>query len=113
MNESMNSACAVVASHAIGSVPLLVEDGKNGFIYKNGNEDDLFVKTRFLLDNPEKRVEVSKKAYRTISEKWNAEVSAERFLSLVNSINSVEKKPELYTDGPCSSATKLKNGWKK
>lgn len=113
LNESMNSACAVVASHAIGSVPLLVEDGKNGFIYKNGDEDDLFEKTRFLLDNPEKRVEVSKKAYRTISEKWNAEVAAERFLSLVNSINSGEKKPELYTDGPCSSATKLKNGWKK
>ena len=113
LNESMNSACAVVASHAIGSVPLLIEDGKNGFIYKNGNEDDLFVKTRFLLDNPEKRVEVSKKAYRTIAEKWNAEVSAERFLSLVNGINGGEKKPELYTDGPCSSATKLKNGWKK
>lgn len=113
LNESMNSACAVVASHAIGSVPLLIEDGKNGFIYKNGDEDDLFLKTRFLLDNPEKRVEVSKKAYCMISEKWNAEVSAERFLSLVNGINSGEKKPELYTDGPCSSATKLKNGWKK
>lgn len=113
LNESMNSACAVVASHAIGSVPLLIEDGKNGFIYKNGDEDDLFEKTKFLLDNSEKRVEVSKKAYCTISEKWNAEVAAERFLSLVNSINSGEKKPELYTDGPCSSATKLKNGWKK
>ena len=113
LNESMNSACAVVASHAIGSVPLLVEDGKNGFIYKNGNEDDLFLKTKFLLDNPEKRVEVSKKAYRTISEKWNAEVAAERFLSLVNGINGGEKKPDLYADGPCSSATKLKNGWKK
>lgn len=113
LNESMNSACAVVASHAIGSVPLLIKDGKNGFIYKNGNEDDLFEKTKFLLDNPEKRVEVSKKAYCTISEKWNAEVAAERFLSLVNGINGGEKKPDLYADGPCSSATKLKNGWKK
>jgi glycosyltransferase involved in cell wall biosynthesis len=32
LNESMNSACAVVASHAIGSVPFLLKDGENGFI---------------------------------------------------------------------------------
>ena len=29
LNESMNSACAVVASHAIGSVPFLLKDGEN------------------------------------------------------------------------------------
>lgn len=113
LNESMNSACAVVASHAIGSVPFLINDGKNGFIYKNANEDDLFNKVKFLLDNPEKRKQMSLEAYKTMVETWNAEVAAERFLSLVNGINGGEKKPDLYADGPCSSATKLKNGWKK
>jgi len=34
LNESMNSGCAVVASHAIGSVPFLMKDGENGLIYK-------------------------------------------------------------------------------
>lgn len=36
LNESMNSGCAVVASHAIGSVPFLIRDGVNGLIYKTG-----------------------------------------------------------------------------
>lgn len=30
LNEAMNSGCAVVASHAIGSVPFLINDGENG-----------------------------------------------------------------------------------
>lgn len=30
LNESMNSGCMVAASHAIGSVPFLLEDGKRG-----------------------------------------------------------------------------------
>ena len=38
LNESMNSGCAVVASHAIGSVPFLIKDGVNGLIYENGNQ---------------------------------------------------------------------------
>lgn len=34
LNEAMNSGCAVVASHAIGSVPFLIKNGENGFIYR-------------------------------------------------------------------------------
>ena len=113
LNESMNSACAVVASHAIGSVPYLIKDGKNGLIYKNGDLDDLYNKVKYLLDNAEKREELGKNAYKTLTDMWNAEVAAERFLSLVNCINGGEKKPDLYADGPCSLATKLKNRWKK
>lgn len=33
LNEAMNSACAVVASHAIGSAPFLINNGENGYIY--------------------------------------------------------------------------------
>jgi glycosyltransferase involved in cell wall biosynthesis len=36
LNESMNSGCAVVASHAIGSTPFLISDGQNGLIYQSG-----------------------------------------------------------------------------
>ena len=35
LNEAMNSGCAVVASHAIGSVPYLIKNGNNGYIYEN------------------------------------------------------------------------------
>lgn len=90
LNESMNSACAVVASHAIGSVPFLINDGENGFIYKNGDEDDLFNKVKFLLDNSEKRKEMSLKAYKTMTEIWNAENAVKKLLNLVESLNKNE-----------------------
>lgn len=99
LNESMNSACAVVASHAIGSVPFLINDGENGFIYKNGDEEDLFNKVKFLLDNPEKRKEMSFKAYKTMTEIWNAENAVKKLLNLVESL----KKNEGFTvrNEPC------------
>ena len=37
LNEAMNSGCAIVASHAIGSVPFLLEHNVNGLIYKYGD----------------------------------------------------------------------------
>lgn len=82
LNESMNSGCAVVASHAIGSVPFLVKDKENGFIYKDGNIDDLYEKVKYLLDNPTARREMSKKAYLTIADEWNAENAANRLIVL-------------------------------
>lgn len=104
LNESMNSACAVVASHAIGSVPFLINDGENGFIYKNGDEDDLFNKVKFLLDNAEKRKRMSLEAYKTMTETWNARTAVERAIDFANCLltcSFFEKKP-IVTNGPCS-----------
>lgn len=100
LNESMNSACAVVASGAIGSVPYLIKDGENGLIYKDGNLNDLYNKVKFLLDNRERREEMGEKAYKTLTETWNAEVAAERLLKLIENINEGKGTP--FVDGPCS-----------
>ncbi len=112
LNESMNSACAVAASHAIGSVPFLINDGENGFIYKNGDEDDLFNKVKFLLDNPEKRKEMSFKAYKTMAETWNAENAVVKFLEIAKD----EKLSNLFVNSnknePCNIAEILKNNWR-
>lgn len=101
LNESMNSGCAVVASHAIGSVPYLIDDGKNGLIYKNGDLDDLYNKVKYLLDNDEKRDEIGKNAYETLKTTWNAEVAAERFVKLAKCLLCGNKSPKLFEDGPC------------
>lgn len=101
LNESMNSACAVVASHAIGSVPFLINDGENGFIYKNGDEDDLFNKVKLLLDNPEDCKQISLKAYKTMTEIWNAENAVKNFIELVHCVNM--GKSTAFGDAcPCS-----------
>lgn len=111
LNESMNSGCAVVASHAIGSVPYLVKNDENGYIYQSGNKDMLFEKVSYLLDHPEKQRDMGIAAYKTIFETWNAEVSTDRFINLIETILSGEKSPQLYQSGPCSRAEIVKDDW--
>ena len=94
---------AVVASRAIGSVPFLVEDGVNGDIYEDGNTDDLYRRVKALLDDPARRVQKSKNAYTTITEEWDAEVAAERFVALAGSMLNGGKK-DLFESDVCSKA---------
>lgn len=113
LNESMNSACAVVANGAIGAVPFLVKNGENGFIYKDGDIDDIYRKVKSLLDDREKRIGVSKSAYLTIKEEWNAENAAKKFIYLCEKMLAGEYKPFPYENGVCSEAEILKDNWYK
>lgn len=112
LNESMNSACAVVASHAIGSVPFLLKDGENGYIYRNGDLDELYSRVVKLIEYPELRERMGRAAYQALAELWNADVAAERFVKLSRLLlhGSVETP---YNEGPCSKACILHNGWYK
>lgn len=98
LNESMNSACAVVANQAIGSVPFLITEGENGYTYKTINE--LYRHICYLLDHPEDRKLVSQKAYQTITHNWNAEIAAQRLLKLSEDLLT-GTIPE-YQEGPCA-----------
>ena len=111
LNESMNSGCAVVASHAIGSVPFLLENNKNGLIYRSGDVDMLYEKIKYLLDNPLEQDRMGKAAYKTITELWNAKVAAERVIRLSEKILSGDKHTNLYESGPCSRAEIIKDDW--
>lgn len=110
LNESMNSACAVVASHAIGSVPFLLKNDENGLIYKNGDVNDLCQKVCSLLDSPEEREHLGRAAYETLEKEWNADMAAERFLQLAEDLLN-GKKSTRFTEGPCSPAELIGNGW--
>lgn len=111
LNEAMNSGCAVVASHAIGSVPYLMRNRENGLIYHSGNVDELFEKVKYLLDNPGEQERLSKAAYETIVGEWNAEVAAERLINLSEHLLAGEKYPDLYQTGPCSKAERMEDDW--
>lgn len=99
LNESMNSACAVVANNSIGSVPFVIANGENGMIYSDGNVDEFYNKVKLLIDNTEMRISVEKNAYITINDEWNATVAAERLVQLIE--NNVEV---ICEKGPCSVA---------
>lgn len=105
LNEAMNSGCAVVASHAIGSVPFLIKNGENGLVYRNDSMDDLYGKVLSLAKDPELRARLGNNAYHTMSEQWNARVAAERLLKLSECLLAGKDAAILYTDGPCSVAS--------
>ena len=110
-NEAMNSGCAIVASHAIGSVPFLIQNGENGFLYKNGDIEDIYSKTKYLLETPVAQRDMGAKAICMIETLWNADVAADRLVCLSKEILAGNESPNLYEDGPCSRATILKNDW--
>ena len=113
LNESMNSACAVVANSAIGSAPFLINDGENGCMYKDGDVNDLYNKVKKLLDNSQERKRIAQNAYYTMVDEWNAENAANRFISLCERMLSGEYKPFPYESGVCSKAERLKDNWMK
>lgn len=102
LNEAMNSGCAVVASHAIGSVPFLIKNNINGLIYENGNLEMLYKKVVHLIEQPSFRRQLGQAAYTTITTLWNAKVAAKRLVSLFEAIKQGKASP--FTDGPCSIA---------
>lgn len=110
LDEAMNSGCAVVASHAIGSVPFLIENGENGLIYKNEDVDDLYQKVKMLMLDRDLREKMGRSAYITMTEMWNPCVAAKRFLLLAKEIEK-NGNCDLFEKGPCSKAKILKNNW--
>lgn len=105
LNESMNAACAVVASHAAGSVDFLMRDGENGIIYKSGRQHRLNAAVRRLMDDEMLREKMGKNASQTMTETWNADAAAERLLSLCKALSDGGATP--FEDGPCSIAKRV------
>ena len=100
MNESMSSACAVVACREIGSVPYLIEHGVNGFIYDKHGRNSLYSHVKRLIEDKDLREKLQRNAYDTMKNVWNAAAATDRLLHL---IDCIQKGTEIgYTSGPCS-----------
>ncbi len=110
LNESMNSGCAVVANSAIGSVPFLMQHEYNGLMYRDGDVTAVYAAVKSLLDNPEQCRMFGKHAYETIQTTWNAEEAARRLLVLVDELRTLGES-HAFSEGPCSRADILKDGW--
>lgn len=109
LNEAMNSGCAVVASHAAGATPYLINDAVNGLVYPCGNVNAMTERMQKLLDSKPLRLEMGLQAYKTIWQQWSAETAANRFLHLCeNLLNGI---PPREASGPCSVAPLIDNCW--
>ena len=113
-NEAMNSGCALVADHMIGAVPYLICDGVNGFVYEDGNRTALFETVLRLAEDGQLCRLAGQKAYRTITEGWNAENAAARLLKLIERLKAGKEEPSVPEEGcfrgtlsPCDPAPVL------
>jgi glycosyltransferase involved in cell wall biosynthesis len=102
LNESMNSACAVVAGHGIGAVPSLIRHGKNGMVYRNGNIKEFEGYVLELAQNKNLRKELGTNAYHTIINEWNPKEAAERLYKFSEGL--LEGEVVAYSLGPLSPA---------
>lgn len=91
LNEAMNSGCAVVASHACGSVPFLIKQGHNGLAYEYGNEEQLYDKIKPLLKDVALCRNIGEQAKTAIDTMWNAETAAERLVMLCDQFAKSKK----------------------
>lgn len=109
LNESMNSGCAVVASHAIGSVPFLMKDEQNGLIYKNSSNKHLYQQVKRFMDDKSLREFCGRNGYDTIKNIWSPENACRSFIELCNKL--LENQDSSIIEGPCSKADYIKNRW--
>ncbi len=109
LNESMNSACAVIASDAIGSVPYLIKDGVNGMKYQCGNVEDLYKKVKCLIDQPTVRFKMQRAAYETIHEIWSPKNAASCLIRLCDALIKGNATPII--EGPGSRASLIFDKW--
>ena len=111
VNEAMDSACALVVSHAVGSAPYLIENGKNGLIYPCGNVRRLADALALLINDPDYRKALATEAYETITREWTAQMAADRLLQLHSSLLEKDVHSLPFSKGICSLAEPLKHDW--
>lgn len=104
LNETMNSACAVIASDKAGSSTYLVRHGQNGLIFRDRDAGSLTECAASLLREPGEISRLGREAYNTIAGEWNAHVAAKRFIELARALRASKGEVSLYDDGPLSIA---------
>ncbi len=110
VNEAMNSLCAPIVSHAVGSSGFLIQDHKNGLLYQSRNIQNLVTKIEAMLNNDSMRANMAINAYMTLKESFNGTEAADRLIAFASCALKGEPLPA-YPYGPLSLSPIMKNNW--
>ena len=110
LGEAMNSGCAVLASHACGSAPYLIDQNVNGRVYRYNDMEGFCESLENYLADDKLAMKLGLNAYHTMADLWNVEVAVPRLISLIESLLYGRVKPEVE-EGPCSQAEYIRNNW--
>ena len=92
----------LVGSDAIGSVPYLVDNCRNGMIFKSGDVDSLTDCVRTLIENRSLLEDIRHNAVKTMQTMWSPAVAARNLLKLIDYIKNGRSCS--IKEGPCSKA---------
>ena len=85
--EAMDKGCAVIANTAAGATLEVVEDGSNGFTFKDGDIFTLTERLTWLVEHENERREMGRRAWVTI-QGWSPAAGASRLVSLINHLQA-------------------------
>lgn len=106
VNEAMSNGCVLIGSHATGSVPYLIKDGINGFVFKSGDLASLYSNVIQVLGNASLCKQIAVEAYRTMRDIWSPRNGARSLIKLIDDI--MNKREPSISEGPCSKAEIIK-----
>lgn len=101
-NEAMANGCCLVAGDKIGAAPYLIQDGINGFMFRDQDATSLCKIVKHVIENPEERVKLQKQARKDMKTTWSPQNAAKSFLRLVDDLQNGRETSIL--EGPCSKA---------
>ena len=79
--EAMLSGCCCVRSNVEGAYDQ-IEDGKNGLLFENENVEQLSSILEYLIEHPDRRMEIAKVGRETALEKFTSETMAKKTLEV-------------------------------
>lgn len=103
INESLNSACVVIADNAAGAVEYMIKDGENGFTYRNDIKTVFPIVEKLIIDT-EFRKTIQRNAYEYMINNATPEIVAKRFIDMC-------ANGKTFENGFCSPAPIIKSKW--
>lgn len=110
VNEAMASGCVVIGSSLMGSVPFLIRDGVDGFIFESGNIDSLEAAVLRLVGESGLLQTLSQSAIKRATSLWSSENAASRLVAYCEALSIGEAAPT-WDDGPMSEAYIKEDNW--
>lgn len=98
--EAMNCGCVPIANEAAGVTLEVVQDGENGFVYKDGDFPSLAEKIEWCAKNFDRLHIMATKAWASVVNGLSPSLGAERLIGL--STNLIDGCGGGYSNGLCS-----------
>jgi glycosyltransferase involved in cell wall biosynthesis len=101
VGEAMSEGSIIVANQEAGAARILVDDGRTGLLFRDGDVAHLVEQLTRLGTDYSLRNRLRQQAWEHMRNLWNAKVGAEHLIALCRGILDLAPMPD-YREGPCS-----------